>query len=212
MQNMTIFEAAEYFGVSKEAIHNRVRRGSLRVSLVDDVKMVEVDTSKKNITATTKQSRKTTSKTVVDERYYKLLEEQNSQLQVKIEKLEGETRSLREQKEEMLVQERIKIEQIYKDKDEQLKNLLSTLSSQFMLSPPHSASLDEHVEVEIEEKPKGKLISLNKFLKKSNFSKSKIEKIKERFKKKSKNDNRVIVVGNKFYIDSVKYDYSDLMK
>jgi predicted DNA-binding protein YlxM (UPF0122 family) len=29
MKKMTIADAAEYFNVSKEAIHNRIRRGSL---------------------------------------------------------------------------------------------------------------------------------------------------------------------------------------
>ena len=217
---MTILDAAEHLGVSKEAIHNRVRRGSLSVSLIDGVKYVDIDTSKKT-TSTTKpktQTRRATTK-VGEDKYYKLLEEQNAQLHTKVEKLEDETRSLRDQKEEMLIQERIKIEQIYKDKDEQLKNLLSTLSSQFMLSSP-SSRVEEHVEVEIEEDPKteskekkaGELISLKKFLKKSDFSEAKKEKIKERFKKKSKKDNRVISVGNKFYIDTVRYDYRDLIK
>jgi len=208
---MTINEAAEHFGVSKEAIHNRVRRGSLVVNLVDGVKYVDIDAN------ATKPSpkprvRKTSTSKVNDERYYKLLEEQNSQLQAKVESLQGETRTLRDQKELMLIQEREKIEQIYKDKDEQLKSILTTLSAQFMLNAP--TEREEHLDAEIEtvEDIKGELISLKKYLKKNNFSIKKKEKITRRFKKKVKKDERIIVIGGKFYIDSVKYDYSDLIK
>lgn len=220
MPNMTINEAAEYFGVSKEAIHNRVRRGSLNVEVVDGVKYVVVDTSVKAQSKPRVQARRTASKASGD-RYYKFLEEQNSQLQTKVEKLEDETRTLRDQKEEMLVQERIKIEQIYKEKDEQLKNFLNTLSSQFMLNAPNNPQIqEEHLDAEIEEvktqpseaKKQGELISLKKHLKTMNVSKKKREKIKEKFKKRLANDNRIITVGSKIYLDTSKYDYSDLIK
>ena len=219
MASMTINEAAEHFGISKEAIHNRVRRGSLSVTLVDGVKMVEVDSNAKKATpAKTTRTRKATAQAVNDERYYKLIEEQNVQLQSKVERLEGETRSLRDQKEEMLVQERIKIEQIYKDKDKQLKSILATFSAQFMLNAPTQIEEEEHVEVEIEtpeqeetEEEKGELISLKKYLKKQNISQKKKEKIKARFEKKAKKDERIIVIGGKLYLDTIKFDYNGLM-
>lgn len=214
MAVMSIVEAAEHFGVSKEAIHNRVRRGSLDVSLVDGIKMVEVDTTGKKASPTKATRTRKTAAPKVDNRYYKLLEEQNAQLYSKVEKLENETRSLRDQKELMLIQERIKIEQIYKDKDEQLKNILHTLSSQFMLHAPEVAKVEEHVEAEIEEPEdsKNELISLKKYLKTLDFSEKKKEKIKARFKKNAKKDNRIVSFGNKYYIDIVKFDYSDLIK
>lgn len=218
MAVMTINEAAEHFGVSKEAIHNRVRRGSLVVNLVDGVKYVEVDESKAKAVSKPKARTSRAANKGNDERYYKLIEEQNVQLQTKVEKLESETRSLRDQKEEMLIQERVKIEQIYKDKDEQLKNILSTLSSQFMLSAPVEVK-EEHLDAEIEtleeveEKitQKGELISLKKYLKKQNFSEKKKEKIKARFKKKAKKDERIIILKGKYYIDTIKFDYSQLI-
>lgn len=211
MPKMTILEAAEYFGVSKEAIHNRVRRGSLTVTLVDNIKMVEVDTTNKKPASRVRQ---TIKKELVGDRYYQLLEEQNKQLQGKVDKLEGETRSLRNQKEEMLLQERIKIEQVYKDKDEQLKNILTTLSSQFMLNTPLNAQV-EHLDAEIEEetKPlKGELISLKNYLKKYSFSEKKQKKIKVKFEKKAKKDERIIVIKSKYYLDTLKFDYKDLLK
>ena len=231
---MTILEAAEHLGVSKEAIHNRVRRGSLEVSVIDGVKYVDINASLKSTATKAKpQTRRTPSK-ATDDRYYKFLEEQNAQLQTKVEKLEGETRTLRDQKEEMLIQEREKIEQIYKEKDEQLKNFLSTLSSQFMLNAPVIEIQEDHLDAEIEvnthsindtaevsdlneaqdlgKKKKNKLISLKKYLKKHGFSDNKKERIMKEFTKKAKKDERIIVLGTKLYIDRVKFDYSDLIR
>ena len=179
MSKMSIAEAAEYFGVSREAIHNRIRRGSLNSVVEDGVKLVEVSaTAKPTRTASRTKSTKTNSS---DSRYYKLLEEQNAKLQARVETLEGETRSLRDQKEQMLIEERIKIEQIYKDKDEQLKNILSSLSSQFMLNAPSEVSeikedaLEAEIELETktEVKSESQVLSLKKYLKKNKVSEKK---------------------------------------
>ncbi len=214
MSKMSIGEAAEYFGVSKEAIHNRIRRGSLQSVMQEGVKLVLVDKDSLKTSA-----KKTASKPLAsDERYYKLLEEQNAKLQDRVERLENETRTLRDQKEQMLVQERIKIEEIYKQKDEQLKNILSAISSKFMLNAPADVSQEsEHVEAEIEipleeeQEQERVLISLKKYLKEHKYSKKKQQKIKTKFKKIAKEDTRVIMVGKKCYIDLGKYDYSDLL-
>ena len=106
MASITILEAAEHLGVSKEAIHNRVRRGSLEVSVIDGVKYVDIDTTAKAPTPKAKPQIRRAPTKATDYRYYKFLEDQNSQLQIKVEKLEGETRSLRDQKELMLIRER----------------------------------------------------------------------------------------------------------
>ena len=209
MSKLTIAEAAEKLNISKEAIHNRIRRGSLKSVIENDIKYVLID---KTLKVTSRTTAKKTLHTN-DERYYKLLEEQNAKLQNKIEVLEGETRSLRDQKEQMLIDEREKIEQIYKDKDEQLKNILSAFSSKLMLNAPEVVEEEsiELVDIELEENtvPKNKLISLNKHLKQRNFSKKKQQKIKDKFKKNAKADGRIITIGKKYYIDLVKYDYSD---
>jgi len=210
MLKMTIDEASKYFGVSKEAIHNRIRRGSLQSIIENDTKLVIVD--KKPI------KRKPTLKVSKDEKYYALLQEQNDKLQAKVEMLEAETRTLRDQKEQMLIEERQKIEQIYKEKDEQLKNILSVISSQFMLNAPIQSQhqeeelVDAEIEPTIEEEVQSEIISLKKYLKQLKLSKKKSHKIKQRFKKKVKKDDRIIMVGDKCYIDISKYDYKDLLR
>jgi hypothetical protein len=207
MKKMSVGEAAEYFGVSREAIHNRVRRGSLEVVIEDGVKFIMIDTTNKKPT----KARVVKTKVSNDDRYYKLLEVQNAKLQEKVEKLEGETRTLRDQKELMLIKEKEKIEQIYKEKDEQLKNILNSISSQFMLNAPQNEEV-EALEAEIEESVQNSNpVSLSKYLKSNNYSKKKIEKIKKKFKKIAKKDERVTIIGKKYYIDLQKYEYSDLI-
>ncbi len=212
MSKLTISDAALKLGVSKEAIHNRIRRGSLKSIIEKGVKLVILEA---NAGAKTKRISKVVEKQV-DDRYYKLLEEQNVKLQQKVETLEGETRTLRDQKEQMLVDERKKIEQIYKDKDEQLKSIINAISSKFMLNAPQDILeiQDESVEAQIEiaseeaEETSG-LISLNKHIKTKNFKTKKTKKLKEKFKKRAKKDSRIITIGKKLYIDLQKYDYSD---
>ncbi len=217
MKKITVAEAAEYFGVSKEAIHNRIRRGSLEVVVENGVKMVLLSPNQKAPTPK-RRATKTASTSQNDERYYRLLAEQNEKLQERVTLLESETRTLRDQKERMLIEERKKIEQIYKEKDEQLKNVLNTLSKQFMLTTAPKSE-DEVLEVEINETNEAEakehiddVISLKKYLKKQDFSQKKIEKIREKFKKRSKKDERIIMVGKKCYINPSKYSYEDIIK
>jgi len=220
MKKITIAQAAEYFGVSKEAIHNRIRRGSLQSVVENGIKMVQVDTTKKRVS---KQS--TQLKSVSQDRYYRLLEEQNAKLQARIDLLENETRSLRDQKEQMLIEERKKIEQIYKEKDEQLKNILATISAKFLQAPATSEVISEDddstYEVELEEagllveeqeeEATKKIISLKKFIKKAKLSDKEAKKFTKKIKKRAKKDERITIVGDKYYLDITNYDYSDLL-
>lgn len=232
MKKMNIAEASEFFGVSKEAIHNRIRRGSLESVVENGIKFVIIDENNKQNTktATTKTRTRRVNSSQADNRYYTLLEEQNKKLQERVDKLEDETKTLREQKEQMLIEERQKIEQIYKDKDEQLKNVLNAITTNFLpnvtteeINTIEVNAKEELLEAEIEdasqednqepkkEKPSKGLTSLKKYLKENNLSKKKIEKVLKRFRKKAKNDKRFILVGSKCYIDTSKYDYSDLL-
>ncbi len=206
---MSVADTAIFYGVSREAIHNRIRRGSLESVVEDGVKMVIVDVDKPK-KAPTKRVAKQAGH---DERYYKLLEAQNVKLQERVETLEGETRSLRDQKEAMLIEERKKIEAIYKEKDEQLKNILQTIASKFMLDAPVQEEEETvDAEISVEEEIASNVISLKKYLKSFDFSEKKMKKIKKRFKENAKNDERIIIIGSKYYLDTAKYDYHDLVQ
>ena len=211
VKKVSVSDAATFFGVSKEAIHNRIRRGSLDVALVDGIKMVVINTDE-----AAKQVRKTVSKaSAQSDKYYQLLAEQNRKLQERVVELEAETRMLRDQKEQMLIEERKKIEQIYKDRDDQLKTVLSTLSTQFMLTQQKEEE-PEHLEAEIEEVPvvlevKSKVISLKKYMNKLEISEKKQLKIEKKFKKLAKKEERIISKDNKLYLDVKRFNYDDLI-
>lgn len=217
MSKLTISDAAQFLGVSKEAIHNRIRRGTLHCIVENDVKLVVINEDDSSASVVKKSFAQKQTPMHGDEKYYKFLEEQNTKLQHRVDTLEGETRTLRDQKEQMLIDERIKIENIYKEKDEQLKNIINAISSKLMLATPQE--VQETIEGEIDEDTdedeqdmdadKSRLISLNKYLKGQDFSKKKIAKIKEKFKERAKDDSRVVTIGKKYYIDLHKYDYSD---
>jgi len=218
MSKMSVADAATKLGISKEAIHNRIRRGSLESVVEDGVKYVLLDSDAAN-KQTAKQTPRHTNKRVTqqnDDKYYKLLEDQNERLRQKVDRLEGETKSLREQKEQMLIDERVRIEKIYKDKDEQLKNILNAISSKFLqntLKEELIIESEELVEAELEvDEESSSLISLKSYLKESSFSEKKLKKLKQKFKRAAKEDDeRFQTIGKKHYLDTSKYDYSDLL-
>ena len=112
MSKMTVAEAAEHFEVSKEAIHNRVRRGTLNSTVENGVKYVMLPDEKPLPSS--------------ESRFYDYIEKENERLKAKNEQLESEINRLRDQREAMLIAEREKIEQIYKERDEQLRKVPST--------------------------------------------------------------------------------------
>ncbi len=210
---MTVAEAALHFKVSKEAIHNRIRRGSLACIIENGVKFVSVTEAK------TVPSKHT------DQRYYDYIEEENTRLRERVTKLETETTSLRDKREASLISEREKIEQIYKERDEQLRVVLHVVASKFLTAQNMNQVIDEAVNSDdssedaevISEIPIKKIdnekdmISLKEFLKFKAYSKKKSKKIKLRFEKKAKKDSRIFLIKEKIFIRPSHFDYSDFL-
>lgn len=208
MNKMSIEDAASFFGVSKEAIHNRIRRNSLECLVEDGVKYVLVDEDKQ---ATQKRSITIKTPQHSQDRYYQLLEEQNKKLELKVQKLEDEVATLRKEKEQMLLSEMQKIEDIYIQKDEQLKGILSAISTKFI--PHHNEQVDAEVEIlELKEDKKSELIELKKYLKINGFSKKDFKRFQKKFFKKAKKDERFIIKDNNCFLDTMRYDYSDFLR
>ena len=203
MGKMTVAEAAQHFNVSKEAIHNRIRRGTLDCVIENGVKYVAVGEQR-------------SAAGNHDSRYYDYIEKENEALKARIASLEGETKTLREQREQMLIDERNKIEQIYKERDEQLRSVLQVVASKFLTQATMDSVIEEAVAAEvIEEKPSEEeesLISLKDFLKLKRYKNKQKEKIKTRFKKRAGEDSRIVTREGKLYLDPQRYDYRDLLK
>jgi len=207
MKKMTIADAAEYFNVSKEAIHNRIRRGSLDCIVENGVKYVAVE-SAKNSSSTT---------TASDARYTQYIEQENERLREKVDVLEKETNRLRDQREQMLIDERIKVEQIYKERDAQLRSVLHVVATKFLAHASVDAVMEEAkgvdaINADVVEGNEEEWVSLKSFLKLKRYSDKEKKKIKNRFEALRENDIRLTVREGKIFLNPSEYDYSDLLR
>ena len=211
MSKMTVAEASEHFKVSKEAIHNRIRRGTLDCVIEHGTKYVLLDDNKESQPATA----------AGNDKYYSYIEQENAVLKAKISELEGETRSLREQREQMLIEEKVKIEQIYKERDAQLKSVLQVVASKFLTHQKMEEAIEEVISepevvlddvIDVVDEKDDEIVSLKQFLKLKMYSKKKRNKIKARFEKYAFDDERILVIKGKIYLKPNYFDYGDLIK
>jgi hypothetical protein len=203
MKKMTIADAAEYFNVSKEAIHNRIRRGSLDCVVENGVKYVAVEAAKSNAG----------TNLVSDNRYTQYIEEENIRLRDKVDVLEKETTRLRDQREQMLIDERIKVEQIYKERDAQLRSVLHVVATKFLSHANEEAVMQEAINADVVDTDIEEWISLKSFMKLKRIKDKEKKKIKNRFELALEEENeRLSVRDEKIFLNPSRYDYSDLLR
>lgn len=201
MKKMTIGDAAEHFGVSKEAIHNRIRRGSLDCIVENGVKYVAVASAKNTAAANI----------VSDGRYTHYIEQENERLREKVDVLEKETTRLRDQREQMLIDERVKVEQIYKERDAQLRNVLHVVATKFLAHAPIDEVMEEAITADVIENDEW--ISLKSFLKLKRVNDKEKKKIKKRFESAMESgDERLSVRDEKIFLNPSHFEYSDLLR
>ena len=213
MKKLTIADAAEYFKVSKEAIHNRIRRGSLDSIVENGVKYVTVHSEKIN----------TTANNISDNRYTLYIESENERLREKVDVLEKETTRLRDQRELMLINERINVEQIYKERDAQLRNILNVVATKFLSHVSEDLVMQEamsetaeadtiNADIVPDIEVGGEWITLKSFLKLKRYGDNIKKNIKRRFKAAAEEgDERFIVRNEKVYLSPSMFDYSNLL-
>ena len=208
MKKMTIADAAEYFNVSKEAIHNRIRRGSLDCIVDNGVKYVAVESAKGNGAS---------ANIANDNRYTQYIEQENVRLREKVDVLEKETNRLRDQREQMLIDERVKVEQIYKERDAQLRNVLHVVATKFLSHVNTDTVMEEAnavdaINVDVVDSEIDEWVSLKSFLKLKRYNDKEKKKIKARFEALADQDSRLMVRSGKIYLNPSEYDYSDLLR
>jgi len=204
---MTIADAAEYFNVSKEAIHNRIRRGSLDCIVENGVKYVAVESAKSS----------GSNNVASDARYTQYIEQENERLREKVEVLEKETNRLRDQREQMLIDERIKVEQIYKERDAQLRSVLHVVATKFLAHASVDAVMEEAksvdaINADVVEGSEEEWVSLKSFLKLKRYDEKEKKKIRKRFEALRGNDIRLSLREGKVFLNPSEYDYSDLLR
>ncbi len=114
----------------------------------------------------------------------------------------------------MLRDEMSKIEKVYSDKDEQLKNILELINTKLIAEQNqtiHEVETLERKEIK-KVKKKSEIIELKEYLKTINLESYQKKVIKRRFLAVYGSDIRVSKENGKLYLDFSKYDYSDLLK
>lgn len=146
MRKFTILEAAEKLGVSKEAIYNRIRRKTIKYTEENGVRYVFLN----EISPLTSQNTQKLSQNFQQENpnFINYLLQEISELKAKNEKLLQDKDNLWREKEEILIQSKNEIKEIFFDRDEKLKYFLNLLASPS--SYKESKQID-FVEAEIED-------------------------------------------------------------
>lgn len=124
-KKLTVIEAAKLLGVSKEAIYNRLRRGSLQSVMEEGIKYILLPKNSLKDTVTLRKV-----EPVHESAYVELLKVQLEEMKLKNEKLELDKERLIADKERLLIESKEKIEMIYKERDEQLKAILALANRQ----------------------------------------------------------------------------------
>ncbi len=222
---LTIDEYSKRFKMSKEMIKSRLKTKKLNYVIEDGVTYViaaqapldiqeEVqEVKKESVPNLVPVKQKTTVATILA-----LYQRENKQLKEKIFQLEEKIDKLIDDKEQMLRDERDKIESLYTAKDEQLKNVLELINAKMQLEQNQPNELIHDVDsFPISEPPKevkkvDKVIELRKYLKTLDLNSLNRKIIKRRFLAVYDSDVRITQQNGKLYLDFSKYDYSDLLE
>ncbi|HEX5711332.1 MAG TPA: hypothetical protein VFX68_08290 [Sulfuricurvum sp.] len=216
----SIDEYAKTFKISKEMIHNKLKTKRLNYIIESGITYIIVprsslsDAQKSEIHETSRTELSppvSTAKTSIG-MIISLYQKENLHLKLKIKELEAKIDLLVNDKEQMLIAERNRIEEIYTTKDEQLKNILEVLSSKLMLSSNNTV---HDVDAIAQHNPlphaNNGLIELKRYLKFIGIGSEGRKSIRNRFSERYGSDVRVIQKEGEFYVDLSKYDYTDLL-
>ena len=185
MSKVPVSEAAEILGVTKEAVYNRIRRGTLKTFEKDGIKYVVLDgyepqTAPKSAPKTSKSAKSSEPKKVAKAGEFDVNEfllSQISELKEQNQNLQADKDRLFREKEQILLNNKSEIAQIYRERDEKLRGFLSMLERPLLAR--QNGEYVAPIDVEfVESKPEneGKWMSLAEFLKSQNLSGKSLKK------------------------------------
>ena len=136
MKKLSINEAAEVLGISKEAIYNRIRRNTIksveengvRFVILDGIstnKQTQTTTNTKNFSSNFASTKKEVKKETPKNDFIEYLIKEIDELKGKIKELESDKEKLFREKEKILVDTKDEIKAMYEERDEKLKYFLS---------------------------------------------------------------------------------------
>ncbi len=127
MKKVSIGEAAEILGISKEAVYNRIRRNSLRAEESGGVRYVLLDDAAGDSRAAKSKTGPDASQDQIaqNQSFIDYLIKEVAELKGKIEALQSDKDRLHKEKEEILIASKEEIKLMYKERDEKLGYFLS---------------------------------------------------------------------------------------
>ena len=227
---LTIDEYSHHFKMSKEMIHSKLRSKKLNYiiengityiivlkSSLEEHKHTQIDEAQKESIKENVKDEQVQSTALVKPKttvamVLKLYQKENQQLKEKIVQLEKKIDKLIDDKEQMLRDEMTKIEQVYNQKDMQLKTILELLNAKFLAQK--SQSLHEVQEIsQVKHTPKKEeIVELKAYLKTLELEPYQRKIIKRRFLAVYDEDIRLIKQNGNIFLNFSKYDYSDLLE
>ena len=151
MKKVSIGEAAEILGISKEAVYNRIRRNSLRAEESGGVRYVLLDDEMQQSEPASQSSAKSsrTGGAAGTQSFIDYLIKEISELKGKIEALQEDKDRLHKEKEEILIASKEEIKLMYKERDEKLGYFLSFFDKPLISAKNREA---KPFDVEVKEK------------------------------------------------------------
>jgi len=208
---LSIDEYAKRFEVPIATVHAKLRNKELNYTIDNGLVYILVSSEPQ-------AKQKTSAGTIIA-----LYQKENQELKEKIAELERKVDRLISDKEQMLKEERSRIEHLYQSKDEQLKTVLELINTKLQLSAPLPVTpepIESTVEEVVKEQQQEPLstsqtshkIALRKYLKNIGLDTMERRIIKRRFAGAYGSDIRVLQHNGEFYLDLSRFDYSDLLK
>jgi hypothetical protein len=180
MKKLTVKEASEHLGITREAIYNRIRRGSLKSVTESNIKYVLLEDDQIQKPTQTAQSPIQTT------HYEEYLKEQIAELKSE----------LKEAKQ--------KIDTLYQEKDDQLRSIIQiTLAQTRTQIPPQPEPQPQESVIEASIKEQ-RWIKLSKLLKKLEIPQQKQKKIIKKLTKKANKSKHIKIKNDTLFVNKNK--------
>lgn len=181
MERLTVIEAANRLGISKEAVYNRIRRNTIQSEEIDGVKYIIFNNDDKKSSKEEKEAKpKNTSQNKNNDEFVKYLMQEIEYLKEKNKILQEDKEKLYKEKEEILISSKEEIKQMYKERDEKLQYFLSLFEKPLInknnvidVSDLHFSNINDESENE------DQWLAMLEFLQILDYKKKKRKKIKK---------------------------------
>ncbi len=204
---LTIDQYAQKYQMSKEMVHSKLRSKKLNYIVDGNTTYIVVPDPKPQ--QIQEQRTKTHKAKITVATLIELYKKENQSLKTKVKELEAKIDKLINDKEQMLREERERIEKVYAAKDEQLKTVLELISTKLELQRQEQNITLENSQALYHSLPQH--IELKEYLKSLDLEPHQRKMLKKRFQEAKGADIRIQEQNGKIYLDFNKYDYSDLL-